>query len=358
MRSRGGRIAVGLAATLLIAGRLSASPPGAPGPVFFNQRFVEAAHQPPRLDMERVERVFAYVFAALPRTATVYPTENYYYFSFYADGQYYCGNLRLAPEDRDSGSLHFAYFKYGHDDWWRYRRLGARDGVSVRRLRPLRYRVAFGGKAVVFQLNPLSQKPPRAFRPGPGEVFLGRSFDESRFPLLLLYNKERRHFLWVLDEERGARWKWEDLGDHLLLHPGSGFVFFRDPDNGRKLLVGVDAQNVEMNNYYDGPFDQLPDNFIAATPFAEYVQDAYPYTRGRLDRHGRFVGETRNRMAITPYREYVTLEELSDYVRSCLREAGPRSALYARLCRDDKAGARAEGGENAVATESLTGEVR
>ncbi len=328
-------------------------------PLFFNQEFVEGRY--PRLRIEDVESVFKHIFSRLPPEVYVYPTENYYYFAFVTDGRYMMGNFRLSPEDRDSGYLHFAYFEFGKASWWQYKRFESRDGVFVRRIKPLRYGVTYRDKSVVFQLNTLNQTLPRSFKLYPREAFVGRSFDESGFQFLLLYNKERRHFMWVLDPKQPVPLKFEKLDNNLRLHRRSGFLFYHDVDNGRKMLIGVDSQNVELNNYYDGPFDQLPDNFIAETPFSEYVQEAYPYTQGRIDPHGRFVIDgNAARMAITPYGEYNEVEGLTEYVASCIEQTESKALLYECICHDSKVGLAAEaefkGGIAAEAT--ISGEVR
>jgi hypothetical protein len=42
----------------------------------------------------------------------------------------------------------------------------------------------------------------------------------------------------------------------------TGFAFYQDGLRHRKILVGVYEANYRLNTYFDGPFDQLPDNFI------------------------------------------------------------------------------------------------
>lgn len=321
--------------------------------VQFNQQFVEGLSS--SLDITEPEKVFDFVFGQVPGEVFVYPTENYYYFTFTTGGHYFWGNLRLAPEDRDAGVLHFAYFEHGQDEHWYYRPFQPGSGVAVTRLSPLRYAVEYRGKRVVFQLNDLPQTVPASFRLLKGEEFVGRCFDESGFQFLLLYNRERKHFMFVLDDEQKVTWPFRSIGKHLLLHPSSRFVFFDDPDTGRKLLVGVDGANVELNNYFDGPFDQLPDNFIGSTPFADYVEAAYPYTRGHIDNHGRFITPGgRGRMAITPYMDYKSLPELVAYIDRCVATAKTKDELYYCICFDRKLGATGEGG---YALDTPTGRV-
>ena len=55
--------------------------------------------------------VFTFVLGNLPDRVKVYPTENYYYFSFFHDHVRYAGNIRLDVIDRDEGKVHFAYYE-------------------------------------------------------------------------------------------------------------------------------------------------------------------------------------------------------------------------------------------------------
>ncbi len=305
------------------------------GSVSFNQHFVEGLGL--ELDLEQPKEVFAHVFSALPAEARVKPTENYYYFSFTASGRYIWGNLRLGPEDRDKGVLHFAYFVHGDSEDWEYLALGEEDGVAVARRAKLDYDVAFQGKTVRFRLNPLSQEPPKAFRYLDGERFVGRCQDESGFVLLLIYSKSRKHFLFALDEENGVNWGFKKLDHGILLHPSSGFAFYDDPGGRRKVLAGVSARNIALNNYFDGPFDQLPDNYLAETPFGAFVEEAYPYARGHIDRYGKFLAKgIKGRMAITPYLEYDSLDELLKSLESATKGARQPGDLYRLLCHDPK----------------------
>ena len=81
--------------------------------LLLNQGFIEALYS--HLNVEDIDAVFEYVFFQLPEEVYVYPTENYYYFSFYTNGGLYCGNIRLGAEDRDHGLLSFAYYNYVDD---------------------------------------------------------------------------------------------------------------------------------------------------------------------------------------------------------------------------------------------------
>jgi hypothetical protein len=310
-----------------------------PGPgarLTTNQEFIESLRS--GFDPNNVKAVFGWVFSKLPRSVKVYPTENYFYFSFFAGGRCYWGNFRLGVEDRDRGILHFVYWPYSDDprrpddsaSW--VRAFSARDGLSLRRLGPLRYAATYRGKRVVFGLNNLSQRRPRSLRLGRDEKYLGRSCDESGIHFFLVYAAVHKHFMWILDERLQAP-RLEKVHRELSVDPVSGFAFVNDRGRRRKILVGVSARNVRRNNYWDGPFDQLPDNFVRPE-LARCMEEAYPYTKGRIDRFGKFLDQPGFRVALTPYLEYRSLEEMKKWVSDCRRQ--PRGEFCACITYDSK----------------------
>src|SRR6185437_6757952 len=76
----------------------------------FNQTYLEDVANAAPLPLANPEAMFAHVFRSLPERVKVYPTENYFYFTFMHDGSRYAGNIRLDASDRDRGKVHFAYF--------------------------------------------------------------------------------------------------------------------------------------------------------------------------------------------------------------------------------------------------------
>jgi len=319
---------------LILVGQLALSAAGAAGDagtrLMLNEDYIRNLHS--SLDVEDSAAVFARVFQALPARVLVYPTENYYYFRFAANGRVYSGNLRLAPDAAVTRHLHFAYADAADpaNAWYAY--LGPEDDVWVERSAPLRYTVAHGGTRVTFQLNPLPQTLPPDFRKQPWEAFIGRSMDESGLGFLLMFNLRQNHFFWILDERARADWPMRRLGDHLLLHPASGFVFFDDRVLRRRLLVGVDRAQVLANTWLDGPFDQLPDNFLAQTAFAELAVRAFPALRGRINRRGEY-NDMPARIALLNYRIYASAAALLPWAERCLAGARDASTLTACLTR-------------------------
>jgi hypothetical protein len=273
----------------------------------------------------------------------VYPTENYYYFSFHHRGVRYAGNIRLENETRDQGRIHFAY-EVEAADWKGEEQLfhillDASHGLAVERLDPLVYRLAYGGKSVVFELNDLSRVVPPAAALGANERYIGPVFDESAIRFFLLYNSKLKVFHYVLDETVPVA---DDLAassasGRVLIGKRTGFAFYRDHRRERKILIGVFEGNVRLNNYFDGPFDQLPDNFIEGETLRSAILDVQPRLAGRIDRFGSsFDGTTR--YAISPYMLYTSVSQLGAIHRCAIARRTSAERYYRCFVVDDEPG--------------------
>ena len=74
-----------------------------------DQSYIEEVRRPTSLAVDDPMAVFSFVFNSLPERVNIYPTENYFYFTFVHRGVPYNGNIRLDASDRDQGKLHFGY---------------------------------------------------------------------------------------------------------------------------------------------------------------------------------------------------------------------------------------------------------
>jgi hypothetical protein len=307
-------------------------------PVTTDTHSIKLAIKDP-IDLEDVLGAFSRVFAALPNDVAVFPSENYLYFRFaHPDGEVW-GNLRFSPLDRDRGILHFAYFRF-HDDPWgpddfysQYRKLSRSDGVVLERESPMNYTVTFRGKSVSVHLQPVDQ---RALSVGLNERWIQNTRDESALEFHLIYNTISESFLWVLNDRTPVPQRWHVVDADLLLEERTGFAFYVDREHGdRKILIGVNIDSIKQNNYFDGPFDQLADNYIGPTSqLADYIERAYPYTKGHIDRYGHFNFVEGSRVAITPYLPYHRIDELHDLIDYCGKQ--PKNAFYGCVAYDPK----------------------
>lgn len=312
-----------------------------PPELHLHQSYIEEVTRPTDLDVKDPLAVLAYVLNALPQQVKVYPTENYFYFSFVHGGIPYAGNIRLDASNRDQGKVQFGYFEqttqWLDDTPTVFRELDAKDGVKLEKVERFLYRLTYKDKSVLFALNDLSNVKPPATAVAPGEQFIGPVFDDSGIRFFLMFNPAVRSFLFVLDET-------VPVADQLLPNPRrphlwigkrTGFIYYADHRLKRKILVGVYEDNVRVNNYFDGPFDQLPDNFIEGETLRNALLQIQPSLKGQIDRFGGTPdGEVR--YMIAPYKTYKEEREFDAMDRCANRRAKGAKPDYYRCFVTDE----------------------
>ena len=286
--------------------------------IYTNEAFVEDATRATAVPTSDLKAMLALVLGSLPDSVRVYPTENYYYYYFYHNSTRYAGNIRLDASDRDEGKVHFAYYEdlaeYKEQSPVQYQRLDKSDGVTVEKVERLVYRVTYGEKSVLFRLNDLSGVKPPANIMGPDEKFLGPMFDESAIRFFLIFNKRLKLFHYVLDETIAVADQFTRARQtsRILIGKRTGFAFYQDYRLNRKILIGVFEGNARVNNYFDGPFDQLPDNFVEGEDLREAILAVEPALAGKIDRVGG-APDGSGRYLIGPYLYYRTEEQFSSF---------------------------------------------
>jgi len=297
----------------------------------FNEAFVEQVIAKPTFDITQIDEVLDYIFAQLPDEVTVYPTENYYYFKFMHAGVLYGGNLRLDAADRDKGIIHFAYFNeynvFGHEAISQHRAYDSELGLTVDKAGPLDYRVTRGDRSVLFRLNDLSKLAPPEDMLRAEEDYIGPVFDESGVRMFLLWNRQERMFLYVLDESLASEQHFQSAASpQVTIGMRTGFAYYADRYVDRRILVGVLSRESEVNSFYDGPFDQLPDNFVKADELRTAFLAISPDVEGEIDRFGNSL-DLSGRMLADPYILYSSEDELSVFDQ-CAAAAADVSQYY------------------------------
>jgi len=288
---------------------------------------------------ENPRLVFSRIFSALPSCAIVYPSERYYYFQTEIEGQTVWGNLRLT--DIEHGRLHCAY--YVKEDRRRQRAITITEGpdFSIRPAGSHRWKVSHRGRSVDFVLysRPLEVGDASVARVAEERVVTGL-LDESGYGFVLLFNEESEAFYYVLNPELPTWDVLAPLGEsELLVGEQSGFVFFPERDASfeggeRLVLIGVRAGSVQANDYFDGPFDQVPPHL----PLKAMLEAAYPYVvyRGGIDAHGRFLELESQRVAISPYQTYIEPTQMIGWLRAQRRATEGGGELIAALTYESK----------------------
>jgi len=338
MSSRCSAAGVSLAVIMLVQGAGFAVAADRPQ-LWTHQSYVEEATRTTELPLSNIKGMFAWVLDNLPDRVKVYPTENYYYFRFLHNGVSYAGNIRLDAADRDSGKVHFAYFEdmeeYRAMPLILYRILDKSAGVTVEKVDRLLYRVSYNGKSVLFELNDLSQVKPPATAISPEETYIGPIFDDSAIRFFLIFNPRLKIFHYVLDETVPVNEEFitSRITDRILIGKRTGFAFYRDARLDRKILIGVFEGNATVNNYFDGPFDQLPDNFIEGDILQNALIASDPQVEGIIDRLGHFADGS-GRYAITPYTYYRTEQDLMPFHTCTTDSRVPADDYYSCLSMD------------------------
>jgi hypothetical protein len=337
--------AVAMAA--LFAAPVGTTAAQSPPQLLTNEAMIVEARRPPAFDIKDPMAVLAYVLSSLPARVTVYPTENYYYFKFLHAGVPIAGNFRFDPRDRDKGRVYFGYYEdqadWKKDGFGQALELDDSRNVRVERVDNLLYRVTYQSMSVLFTLNDVSQVKPPVGAVGPDERLIGPVFDESGVRFFLVYNAKAKVFHYILNETAPVPDGLEALArsDRVLVGKRTGFAYYRDHRLDRKILIGVFEQNVRLNSYYDGPFDQLPENFIEGETLRQAIIDSDPTVKGQIDRLGHFQDDE-ERYAITPYMQYRSENDLLTVHRCATDKRVPPVAYY-RCFAMDEAGPRTVG---------------
>ena len=288
-----------------------------------NERMIEdLAHATP-FDVRDPVSVLDAVLDRLPGEVRVYPTENYYYFALFSGGIAWAGSLRFGPDERAKGQLELSVYKAltGWNetlDGIPRALLGAADGVRVEMEAPLSVRVTRGSRSVLFRLNDLSGAVLPASSLAPDERILGPIFDEAAVRFFLVFNGKQKLFHYVLDESAPSEILEPLAGsERIVIGRRTGFAYIRDHTRDRKILIGVFEPNSRLNTWLDGPFDQLPENFIEGEALREAIIASDPGAKGQIDRLGHYLKDE-GRYLIHPYMLY---RKTSDLLRieACAR---------------------------------------
>jgi hypothetical protein len=98
--------------------------------------------------------------------------------------------------------------------------------------------------------------------------------------------------------------------------------------------------NSRVNNYFDGPFDQLPDNFIEGEALRNAILEVQPSLAGKIDRFGGSP-DGQDRYLISPYLHYRYEDDLMIFHTCAESKSLPRQMYYACFVFDPDEGSQA-----------------
>lgn len=295
------------------------------------QQFANEGYYKDEVDLEDVDAYFWHIFSRLPEEVTIYPSENYFYFIDYIAGRQIWGNIRLPAGRRERGVVSFGYSEFSEfpsnpgNYVSRSKYFTEGDGLSIKSKDPFTWQVSYNKKDVTFHLHKLSIEPPKSFALKTNEVFIQRNFDESGMQFFLLFNTTGNYFFWVMNEEEIVPDEFIQLDKDILVGRRTGFAFWIDPERKpRKVLATVRKISVTRNDYYDGPFDQLADNYVDHNKISLWMERAIPSIKGRIDKYGYYTDVERpSRVALSCYGNYYTHAEVIDFVKRAKASSDP-----------------------------------
>ena len=133
----------------------------------------------------------------------------------------------------------------------------------------------------------------------------------------------------MLDETTNPPDIFEPLASFKRITVGrrTGFAFYLDHALARRILIGVEKSNALLNTYLDGPFDQLPENFIEGDMLKEAIIHSDADAKGKIDRLGYY--SKTSRYSIKPYMLYDSVGALSaiDACANAARKNHPTMAV-------------------------------
>ncbi len=294
------------------------------------------------IDLGNTLDVFAFVFGSLNPVVNVYPTENYYYYQFETSGKTIKGNIALFADKRDEGKINFAFEEINNlsgnvsGKKEGVAELDNKNGVIVRKVDDFEYDVVFNNKTVKFLLNQIETHPSSSTHLRTEEICIGPSQDESGLKFFLIFNKKLKNFFWLLNEEDSLPESFVNLVDNVEIGKRTEFVFYEDQELRRKILFGVKYQNIRLNNWFDGPFDQLPDNYIKSNEIElkKYIEEAYPEYLGKIDKYGHFLDEVDTRVAISSYLAYNSYIDVLKVYYACKNSSNNSEEFIFNLTKE------------------------
>ncbi len=278
------------------------------------------------MDFADPKSILVAALQAAPENSVIFPSERYFYFETTIGSRQVSGNLRFT--DADKGVLHIGYFDRFDGEARRGGSFGSSEDVHVTPGPAAEtWTVRVGGISRGFRLDQRYRTAVDRVSLLPDECFVSGVFDESGVVFALLFHAPTASLYYVLVDDSSLERRVplpKNGAATFEVGLASRFVYYVDHQTDRRILVGVHAANVRDNNYFDGPFDQVPPDLA----LRDLLHASYPYTKfgGGIDEHGNFNSQEGQRVAITPYQQYRSIDELSERIGGAAdqRADGPR----------------------------------
>ena len=220
----------------------------------FNTAFIEHIHND-HVDLDNYREVLKLVLSMAGDPIRVYPSEGYFYFSFFSNGDLIKGNLRFDRYLREDGYVSFAYFRQFSDSKRRavdrnnHWTLGPDDGFFLTQIDPFHFDLEYENVSAVVEIYDAKRELSAVKPINEGEIYVGPVLDESGVRFHLIFDQHSNVFLFVLNETLGATetFRHHKENSNILIGNRTQFAFYQDGMRHRRILIGVNRANA-------GPF--------------------------------------------------------------------------------------------------------
>lgn len=288
------------------------------------------------------ESAFGFVFKCLENEIVIGNSENYYYFEILINGRHFKGNFGLFRNEIENGKLSFNCKEVVSIEEEFYKPIefnklfSSKDSLAFVIKDPFSFLIKYKNKSVSFSITKtLIEEQFKVLLPKNDFNFLGKCFDDSGLNFSLFQNKVNNQFMFVLDEDNAQVENFLKLSDNIFIGLRTGFAFYIHPETKSKVLFGVNKNNEYENNNCDGPFDQLPDNYLYVNKInLGFLISKLDMTQKELlDQYGNYTSESDSRYSITPYYTYNNIEDLMLYYFSSLKSSKSEIELIDKLTK-------------------------
>lgn len=281
--------------------------------IILHEHFVKAIEHQRSADIS-FEHMADVLFKMLPDKITVYPSEGYYYFQFFMNGENVRGNIRFDLRFAEQGKLPIIFYEMkssGEEENERYKVMEKSANFSITKRDRLNYSISYKGRTISANLYDLKPDMASFGLASDSEDYIGPIYDDSAVKFDLIYHRKANVFVYLLNERGAAFETYRTLtgSSNILIGNRTGFAYYVEPD-GRKILVGLSKKESEENSFYDGPFDQFPDTVLDGEKLKAALETFEPRLKGIILPGGWYIDDIGSRYSIFPFMLYTSEAEL------------------------------------------------
>lgn len=260
---------------------------------------------------------------ALPNQLLIRSANRSLYFRFFNESDEYFGSFYIL-DSHEGPFLLFATYRRevwnGRNQSHTVKFFQDHKGFLIEALPNESYKISFNGIERLISYNAPKTIDPKTLNLKDTEIFLSEVFDESGLSFALTYDRYLHTFRFLIPSGNLFPDRLKQLSERLFLDLRTEFIFFKEKHNNNLTLVGASKGSLIANNYYDGPFDQVPLTLFREEWFHEILREAFPSSVSNYNMYG-YQENTRDQsikfLALPFYFAYNSLDDMKSKEQRC-----------------------------------------